>query len=50
MDQVRAIVTAWRESTELSAARCMYELAAVLGVEPPKPVAGKRRTRGSDDA
>ena len=42
LDQVRAIVTSWRNDTELSAARCMYEIAKVLEIDPPHVV----RTRG----
>lgn len=43
LDRIRFWVTSWREHTELSAARCMYEIAKVLGVEPQKRVAGRVR-------
>lgn len=43
LTRIRSIVTSWTSDTELSAARYMYEIAKVLGVEPPKPVAGKVR-------
>ena len=47
--RVIEIVTAWRNDTELGAARCMYELARALGIDPPKPVAGKVRRRNDGD-
>lgn len=50
LDRIRELVTAWRNGagTELSAARCMYEIARVLGLEPPRAVKGKCRKGKTD--
>ena len=47
LDQVTAIVRSWRDDTELSAARAMYEIAKVLGVEPTNVAGRKRRPEQS---
>lgn len=47
LSRIRAIVTSWRDRAELSAARCMLEIAKELEIDPPKPVAGKVRKRGT---
>ena len=41
LPKVTAIVRAWSSTTatELTAARAMYEIAKLLGIEAPKPVA-----------
>ena len=46
LSRVIGIVSDWRADTELSAARCMLDLAKLLGVNPPVPVKGRRTRRG----